>query len=345
MKLLLYVLNMFVNIDPYTKFIRLWLVSMFLLVILIIIVGGLTRLTDSGLSITEWELIKGILPPLNIDEWNLYFDEYKKIPEFKSINYNMSLEEFKVIFYWEYAHRFIARLIGLIAIIPLIWIYFKYKKKLNNDLKYLLIFTLICLQGLLGWFMVKSGLVYNIDVSHYRLSLHLGVALIILSLIFWFILESLKINKFKLKINNRFLTFFLVIILIQIILGAFLAGLNGGLLYNSWPDMNGSFFPDDIIQKDLYNTSSLDNPSIIQFYHRLVAYILIIFLIILNYIFFSKKIKSMSIIFFNLAIFFQIILGILTLITGVKIYYASLHQLGSIIVLTSFLFIYYKNTN
>ena len=345
MKLLLYVLNMFVNIDPYTKFIRLWLVSMFLLVILIIIVGGLTRLTDSGLSITEWELIKGILPPLNIDEWNLYFDEYKKIPEFKSINYNMSLEEFKVIFYWEYAHRFIARLIGLIAIIPLIWIYFKYKKKLNNDLKYLLIFTLICLQGLLGWFMVKSGLVYNIDVSHYRLSLHLGVALIILSLIFWFILESLKINKFKLKINNRFLTFFLVIILIQIILGAFLAGLNGGLLYNSWPDMNGSFFPDDIIQKDLYNTSSLDNPSIIQFYHRLVAYILIIFLMILNYIFFSKKIKSMSIIFFNLAIFFQIILGILTLITGVKIYYASLHQLGSIIVLTSFLFIYYKNTN
>ena len=336
---------MFVNIDPYTKFIRLWLVSMFLLVILIIIVGGLTRLTDSGLSITEWELIKGILPPLNIDEWNLYFDEYKKIPEFKSINYNMSLEEFKVIFYWEYAHRFIARLIGLIAIIPLIWIYFKYKKKLNNDLKYLLIFTLICLQGLLGWFMVKSGLVYNIDVSHYRLSLHLSVALIILSLIFWFILESLKINKFKLKINNRFLTFFLVIILIQIILGAFLAGLNGGLLYNSWPDMNGSFFPDDIIQKDLYNTSSLDNPSIIQFYHRLVAYILIIFLIILNYIFFSKKIKSMSIIFFNLAIFFQIILGILTLITGVKIYYASLHQLGSIIVLTSFLFIYYKNTN
>ena len=257
----------------------------------------------------------------------------------------MSLEEFKVIFYWEYAHRFIARLIGLIAIIPLIWIYFKYKKKLNNDLKYLLIFTLICLQGLLGWFMVKSGLVYNIDVSHYRLSLHLSVALIILSLIFWFILESLKINKFKLKINNRFLTFFLVIILIQIILGAFLAGLNGGLLYNSWPDMNGSFFPDDIIQKDLYNTSSLDNPSIIQFYHRLVAYILIIFLIILNYIFFSKKIKSMSIIFFNLAIFFQIILGILTLITGVKIYYASLHQLGSIIVLTSFLFIYYKNTN
>ena len=129
---------MFVNIDPYTKFIRIWLLSIFLLVIIIIIVGGLTRLTDSGLSITEWELFKGVLPPLDVEKWNFYFNEYKKIPEFKSINYNMTLDEFKVIYYWEYAHRLIARLIGLVSILPIAIIFLKYKVKLSKDLKYLM---------------------------------------------------------------------------------------------------------------------------------------------------------------------------------------------------------------
>jgi len=336
---------MFVNIDPYTKFIRLWLITMFLLVIIIIIIGGLTRLTDSGLSITEWELFKGILPPLNVDQWNFYFNEYKKIPEYKSINYNISIEEFKVIFYWEYVHRLIARLIGLFAIIPLIYLYFKHKEKIVNDIKYLLIFALICFQGFLGWFMVKSGLINNTDVSHYRLALHLSVALIILSITFWFILENLKINKFLEKINKSFLFIFLILILLQIILGVFLAGLNGGLLYNSWPDMNGNFLPDDINKIDLFNSQIFDNPSVIQFYHRISAYLLVIFLIILNVIFYKNKLEFKSILLLNIAILFQIILGIITLITGVKIYYASLHQLGSVFVLISFLNIYYKNTN
>jgi heme a synthase len=336
---------MFVNIDPYNKIIRLWLIIMFLLVIIIIIIGGLTRLTDSGLSITEWELFKGILPPLHIEKWNFYFNEYKKIPEFKSINYNMSLDEFKIIFYWEYAHRLIARLIGLFAIVPLIIVLFKYKKKLINDLRYFSIFGLVCFQGFLGWFMVKSGLINNTDVSHYRLTVHLSVALIILSLTFWFILENFKTTKFTNKIDNLFLLIFFIIVLIQIILGALLAGLNGGLLYNSWPDMNGNFLPSDISTADLYNSKFLNNPSIVQFYHRLIAYIIIIFLIILNYFFYNNKIRSKSIIFLNLAIFLQVMLGVFTLITGVKIYYASLHQLGSVFVLTSFLYIFYKNVS
>ena len=336
---------MFVNIDPYTKFIRLWLFTLFLLVIIIITVGGLTRLTDSGLSITEWELFKGILPPLNKDKWIFYFDEYKKIPEFKTINFNMNLEEFKVIYYWEYIHRLIARLIGLVSIVPLAVVYFKYKKKLSKDFKYFSIFGLVCFQGFLGWFMVKSGLINNTDVSHYRLASHLSVALIVLSLTFWFILQSFYIKKFVVKINNGYLIFFSIIIFIQIILGAFLAGLNGGLLYNSWPDMNGNFLPNDIVTSDLYNIISLNNATVIQFYHRQVAYILLFCLIILNYFFYSQKIQSKSIIVLNFAVLFQIILGILTLITGVKIYYASLHQLGSVFVLTSFLFIYYKNTS
>ena len=336
---------MFVNIDPYTKAIRLWLISMFLLVIIIIVVGGLTRLTDSGLSITEWELFKGIFPPLNLEQWKLYFDKYKEIPEFKSINYSMTLNEFKIIYYWEYFHRLIARIIALFSIIPLIFIYFKYRDYFFKDFKYFLIFSLICFQGFLGWFMVKSGLIINTDVSHFRLASHLSVALIILSSIFWFLLQNLKICKFKKKINNKFLNSFLTVIILQIILGAFLAGLNGGLLYNSWPDMNGNFFPNDSVKQDFYNFSSFNNPSIIQFYHRIIAYLLIIFLLILNFITFKDKIESKPIIILNLAVFFQIALGIVTLLTGVKIFYASLHQLGSILVLSSFLFIYYKNTS
>ena len=336
---------MFVNIDPYTKFIRFWLITMFLLVIIIIAIGGLTRLTDSGLSITEWELFKGILPPLNIEKWNFYFNEYKKIPEYQSINLNMSIDEFKVIYYWEYVHRLIARLIGLFAILPLIYIYFKFKNKMIKDLKYISIFLLICFQGFIGWFMVKSGLINNTDVSHYRLALHLIIALIILSITFWFILQNFDIKKFTNKINNKFLLIFFILILFQIILGVFLAGLNGGLLYNSWPDMNGNFLPNDISKNDLYNTEILDNPSVIQFYHRMSAYMIIIFLIILNLSSYKNKIELKPILIFNLAIFFQIIIGIITLITGVKIYYASLHQLGSVFVLISYLNIYYKNTN
>ena len=207
---------MFVNMDPYQKHIRRWLILMFTLIVLIIAVGGLTRLTDSGLSITEWELFKGILPPLTSEKWNFYFNEYKEIPEFKSINYNMTLEEFKVIFYWEYIHRLIARLIGLFALIPLIIISLKYKKKLISDYKYLSIFLLICVQGTVGWYMVTSGLVNNTDVSHYRLALHLSIALIILSINFWFILETFKISSFKIKFNNYFLNIFLILIILQI---------------------------------------------------------------------------------------------------------------------------------
>ncbi len=336
---------MFVNIDPYTKFIRFWLITMFLLVIIIIFVGGLTRLTDSGLSITEWELFKGILPPLNKETWIFYFNEYKKIPEYTSINFNMSIDEFKIIYYWEYAHRLIARIIGLFALLPLIYIYFQYKQNFIKDIRYFSIFTLICFQGIIGWFMVESGLIHNTDVSHYRLALHLCIALIILSIIYWFILENLKINKFIIKLDNKFLLFFFILILFQIILGVFLAGLNGGLLFNSWPDMNGNFLPSDINNRDLFNFEILDNPSVIQFYHRISAYTLLFFLIILNLKFYFKKIQLRSILILDLAILLQIILGIMTLLTGVKIYYASLHQLGSVLVLISFLTIYYKNTN
>ena len=335
---------MIVNIDPFKRFIEIWLYLLLFLIVLIIFVGGLTRLTDSGLSITEWELFKGVFPPLNNEMWIVYFDLYKQIPEYKEVNYNMSLKEFKVIYYWEYAHRLIARLIGLFSILPLIYLFLKFKKYRKKILKYLIIFSLICFQGLIGWYMVKSGLVSNTDVSHYRLALHLTIALLILSFIFWFILENLNIQKFKNKLPQNTLRIFLFLIILQIILGAFLAGLNGGLLYNTWPDMNGGVLPNDIITRDLFLFESTNNPSVIQFYHRIIAYLIIFYLIILNYLSYKNNYNYRYLMILNFAVFLQILIGIITLITGVKIFYASLHQLGSILVLTSFLFIVYKNS-
>ena len=336
---------MFVNTDQYSKYIRLWLIFMIILIVSIVAVGGLTRLTDSGLSITAWELFSGILPPFTSEKWNFYFNEYKQIPEFKILNFDMTLNEFKVIFYWEWGHRVLARFIGLFSIIPLIFIFLIIKRDFFYEKKYYSIFLLICFQGFIGWFMVSSGLVDNTDVSHYRLALHLSIAFFILSVVFWFLLENLQIKKNKDKISTSFLSIFLFFLILQIILGAFLAGLDGGLIYNTWPDMNGKFIPTDINKIDLLKISSSSNPTVIQFYHRLVAYLIIFLLIVLNYIYYYKKIPMNNINILNIAIFIQVLLGIITLMTGVEIKYASVHQLGSIFVLLSFLFIYYKNTN
>lgn len=336
---------MFVNTDQYSKYIRLWLIFMIILIVSIVGVGGLTRLTDSGLSITAWELFSGILPPFTSEKWDFYFNEYKQIPEFKILNFDMTLDEFKVIFYWEWGHRILARFIGLFSIIPLIFIFLSIKRDFFYEKKYYSIFLLICFQGFIGWFMVSSGLVDNTDVSHYRLALHLSIAFFILSVVFWFLLENLQIKKNKDKISISFLSIFLFFLILQIILGAFLAGLDGGLIYNTWPDMNGKFIPTDINKIDLLKISSSSNPTVIQFYHRLVAYLIIFLLIVLNYIYYYKKIPMNNINILNIAIFVQVLLGIITLMTGVEIKYASVHQLGSIFVLLSFLFIYYKNTN
>ena len=336
---------MFVNSDNYIKYLKLWLITLFSLIVLMVAVGGLTRLTDSGLSITAWELFTGILPPMNINEWNFYFTEYKKIPEYKNINYGMSLDEFKVIFYWEYAHRLLARFVGLFTLVPLLFFTLYFKKTLHYSNKYYWIFFLVCLQGFIGWYMVSSGLIENNDVSHFRLSIHLSLALFILCLIFWYILDIYKTKKFQNKIPNLFLLFILKLIVLQIVLGAFLSGLDGGLIYNSWPDMNGSFFPNDVSYGDLITTQLFNNPSIIQFLHRSTAYLLLFFIIILNFIYFKKQYDFKYVLFFDVAILIQIFLGIITLISGVEITYASLHQLGSILVLSSYFLILYKNSN
>ncbi|MDA8891117.1 COX15/CtaA family protein, partial [Candidatus Pelagibacter sp.] len=274
-----------------------------------------------------------------------YFSQYKKIPEYQNINYDMTLSEFKVIFYWEYAHRLLARFVGLFSLIPLIVFSLTFKDSKYYSNKYYLIFFLVCLQGFIGWYMVSSGLIENNDVSHFRLSVHLSLALLILSLIFWFILDIFKAKRFHEKISNLLLLFILLLIVIQIILGAFLSGLDGGLIYNSWPDMNGTFFPNDVKFNDVINSQLLSNPSIVQFLHRSTAYLLLFFIIILNYLYIIKKYDFKYVLFFDVAILIQIFLGIITLISGVEIIYASLHQLGSILVLSTYILILYKNSN
>jgi len=336
---------MFVNSESYIKYLKFWLISLFILIILMVAVGGLTRLTDSGLSITAWELFTGILPPLNFNEWNNYFLEYKKIPEYQNINFDMTLKDFKVIFYWEYAHRLLARIVGLFSLLPLIFFTLKFKNNNFYSNKYYLIFLLICVQGFIGWFMVSSGLIENNDVSHFRLSIHLSLALFLLCLIFWYLLEIYNIDRFTIKLPKFLLFSILTLIVLQIILGAFLSGLDGGLIYNSWPDMNGTFFPSDVNRKDYLSSQLFYDPSIVQFFHRFTAYILLFFITILNYLFIKKKLDILNILLFDFAILLQIFLGVITLLSGVEIKYASLHQLGSIFVLSSYLLILYKNFN
>ena len=334
---------MFVNSDIKTKAITYWLLTIYLLLIFMIAIGGLTRLTDSGLSITQWELFKGILPPINSNEWNIYFEKYKKIPEFIYLNSDISLNEFKFIFYWEYFHRLLGRIIGLVCIIPLIYFFFKFRNMNISIYKYTTIFFLVCLQGIVGWYMVESGLVDRVDVSHYRLATHLSLAFVILSLTLWYIFENLQIKSFHNKISSSLVLSIFILIFLQIILGAFLAGLDGGLIYNTWPDMNGDFLPNDSNAKLIFSLEAFSTPSIVQFIHRNIAYILMLLVFYFNYVYIKGRLPIKPLLIFDLAICFQIILGIITLLSGAKIIYASLHQIGSILVVSSFLFIFYKN--
>ena len=323
-----------------------WLTVSLFLVLLMVIIGGLTRLTNSGLSITEWELFKGILPPLNNSSWNAYFELYKEIPQYKLLNFNMNMEEFKVIFYWEYFHRILGRIIGLFFLLPLI--YFVLKKKINN--KYLsicyLVLFLILLQGFVGWYMVESGLVNNITVSHYRLSLHLSIAFIIISLLFWNLLNIKKKtinNFFSNNTNNYYFYILILLIFLQIILGAFVSGLDAGRIYQTWPLMDYTYFPADVTINNLKDFFDFNNHGLIQFYHRNIAYLIIAYVLLMGFFIFKynmiKIVKPFYILSFFL--FLQIVLGIITLISGLNIYLASLHQITSVFLLLSALNLYY----
>jgi len=326
-----------------------WLSISLILVFFIIIVGGLTRLTNSGLSITEWELFKGIFPPFSKSSWEIYFDQYKKIPQYKLLNFNMSLEEFKVIFYWEYFHRILARTIGLFFLIPLIYFYISKKIKKNYLKISYFIFLLIILQGIIGWFMVKSGLVNDITVSHYRLSLHLSTAFLIIASIYWLILNITFKNEkvfFKFSFQNIPFIFLILIIFIQIILGAFVSGLDAGKIYQTWPLMGKTYFPNDLNFLNYQNLIEFNNHSLVQFYHRNMAYLIVLYILFLSIFIYKKKILNLykPLKFLLFFLFLQAILGIFTLLSGLNIYLASAHQITSVFLVLSALNLYYFRT-
>ncbi len=313
-----------------------------ILMIFMIALGGITRLTDSGLSMVNWNPVSGVIPPLNLSDWQNEFDNYKSYPEYQERNSDLTLSEFKLIFFWEYFHRMMGRLIGLFFIVP--FIYFLFKKALPQvEIKNtLIIILLIILQGLLGWYMVQSGL-DNAYVNHFRLMFHFMMAVLLISFTYWHYLRNikLKINKPTISFNQSVVIFILV--LMQIIFGTFTAGLEAGKIYNTFPMMNGSFFPVSIIFNDSMGIieNLFYNHAAVQYIHRLIGFSLLIlsFKILFNN-YQHKKLDTPDQILAILLVI-QFLLGVITLITSVNIYFSVLHQVNaSLIVLACIKTIY-----
>ena len=334
----------------YYPSVMLWLILLTIMVFLIIIIGGLTRLTDSGLSMVDWQPLLGTIPPLNYSQWIEVFEKYKLTPEFIYVNKNMELEEFKFIFWWEWFHRFFARLIGIVFIFP--FIYFFIKKYLNIFFykKFSILFGLGLIQGFVGWWMVKSGLVNDPYVSQYRLTFHLINAVIIYCLLLWVCIEyyyfkSMRfISSFK---NNEFLIFLSIIfVFITILSGGFMAGSHAGQSFNTYPLMNGKIIPDDIYLANLGIFNAFENVVTINFNHRWFGTLTFIYTFSLfSYLIFNKFIKlSIKIIVLVLVVLtFQFLLGIMALISNVAIEYGSLHQTNSIVLLTVLFIAYFQS--
>ena len=314
-----------------------WLIVLSLSVVCIILIGGYTRISDSGLSITEWLPISGILYPLSEEAWIVEFNKYKLIDEFMLINSGMSLNEFKYIYFWEWFHRAFARFIGLTYLIPAVYLIISKKIPKELYLNILLIGVLIAIQAIVGWYMVKSGLSGRVDVSQYRLFLHLTIAFIILGLIFYSLLRFLyenQISKNLLKFNKSLLLLF-VLVFSQIIYGAFVSGTDSGLLYNTWPYYNGNLVPNELITKDSYLLNFFENGEFILFTHRTFALVLLITVIYINFVIINNVPSHKNLILiicFDIFFLVQVGIGILMTIWNIPWYLALAHQGNSVIL-------------
>jgi len=336
------------NIKPVVT----WLLTGCFLVSVMVVVGGITRLTQSGLSMVEWSLIMGSIPPANEAEWQSVFEKYMAFPEYQVVNYDFTLEQFKSIFWWEYIHRLIGRLLGIVFIVP--FIIFLIQKRINKKLltRLLVIFFLGAFQGFLGWYMVKSGLVNVPQVSHFRLASHLIVAFAVIGFTLWTVLEiafphenSKKNHKLRKPVYATFIS-----LVLQIIYGAFVAGLKAGLYYSTWPKMGNAWIPSEIpdsITRDGF-ISLLSNISMVQFIHR---YLAVIVLALGIWIWFaSRSIKidgrlKTGINFLGAAILVQFLLGVFTLIFKVPVILGVLHQLGALVLFMILIFLLYEVRN
>lgn len=318
---------------------KLWLIIVNTLIAAIVVVGGITRLTDSGLSMVQWQPIHGILPPLNTEEWSEVFNLYKLTPEYLKLNAGMSLDAFKKIFFWEYLHRILGRVIGLTILIP--YLIFLFKKSLSQQMKArgAFIVTLVILQGLAGWFMVKSGLVNNPDVSHFRLALHLGLAFALFQYTLWCILDLHHKQTILSRhpIRGAFLTVFSLLI-IQIIYGAFVAGLKAGYGFNTWPKMGEDWIPATAFTLKPMLLNMIENGVMIQFIHRTLGLLVLYYTV--QFYFQAKKYtlkprQKKWITLFLVSIILQVIIGIKTLMFMIPLPLALLHQFGALLCLSA----------
>ena len=314
-----------------------WLMGVAALVFAMVVVGGITRLTESGLSITEWKPITGTLPPLSDAAWMSEFEKYKQIPEYTEINgpAGMTLAEFKFIYFWEWVHRLLGRVIGLAFALPLAWFWFKQSIPAGYKPRLLALLALGGLQGTIGWWMVSSGLSARTDVSHYRLAVHLLTAFIILGGLVWTALDLKTLIKNPAAKPARITLFtgsVFAILFIQMLFGAWVAGLNAGYVANTWPLMNDRLYPDGVETTKGVFYALVNDPYLTHFVHRWWAWVAVLALILL-----SRRVKQAGARSASIAIHsaygIQILLGIATVMTGVNIVLAVSHQaVGALLV-------------
>ncbi|TRX16410.1 COX15/CtaA family protein [Flavobacterium franklandianum] len=325
------------------KSVIIWLLSGCFLLFVMVVVGGITRLTNSGLSMTDWHLVTDTFPPLTEAKWQETFEQYKKFPEYQKINIHndFTLSDYKFIYFWEWFHRFIGRIIGLVFLVP--FLYFLLKKRLSRETikKCAVLLGMGAFQGFLGWFMVRSGLIDNPDVSHFRLALHLTFAFITFAYTLWVALDLIYPNKAAAIIPLRKIArFALVFLLLQIIYGGFVAGLNAGLIHNHWPMMSdGQFFHESIIlEKDSWLLRLTEGKSGVQFVHRTMAYVVVGFILLLAYKshkFDLNKEQRSGINALVIIVFVQFGLGVFTLLYSVPLWLGLTHQVMAFFLLTA----------
>jgi cytochrome c oxidase assembly protein subunit 15 len=317
--------------------VRWWLYFVCFLILLMVAVGGATRLTDSGLSITEWKPIHGFIPPIGEEQWQEEFDKYRQIPEYQQVNKGMSMAEFQFIYWWEWGHRFLGRIIGIVFAVPLALLWWSGRLEQRLKPRLLLLLGLGGLQGFVGWWMVKSGLVDRVDVSQYRLAVHLTLACLIFAYALW-IARGLapavpEHAPFALRAFAPLMT---LAIVIQIFLGGLVAGLDAGLAFNDWPLMDGAIWPGQLLVIDPAWRNFFENPKTVQFVHRMSAYG-VLALALLQYLLYrateaSGRPKRRAGVFLFLVLA-QAAIGVATLVMQVPLEWALAHQVGAVVVL------------
>lgn len=327
-----------------SKWVVYWLLTGCFLIFIMVVVGGITRLTHSGLSMSDYNLITGTIPPMNEAEWQEAFELYQQYPEYQKINYQFSLEDFKSIYFWEWLHRVLGRLIGMVFIIP--FLFFLLTKRLSKPTirKSLILLFLGGFQGFLGWFMVKSGLVDRPDVSHYRLAMHLTTAFITFAYTLWVALDLIYANRKQIHRKFRNLVRWgMFVLLLQIVWGAFVAGLDAGWIHNSWPLMSeGKLIHETVtIEQEPVWRNFVEGKSGVQFVHRYLAYAVVLLIGIIW--FKGKKIaqevsQNYGLHALALLVIVQFILGVFTLILQVPVWLGVMHQVMAFFLLAAMTF-------